>query len=143
MVEINKKNELVISDDKLKLDIPLIFNFITNSYWAKGRSLEDVKTSIDNSICFGIYIGGKQVGFARVITDFVVFAYLMDVFIIEKERSKGYSKMLLNHIFSDDRFKKIKKWMLATADAHLLYEKYGFRIIASPGKFMEMIPQVQ
>jgi len=92
------------STDKSKLDIDLIHKFLTTSYWARGRSLEDVKKSIENSICFGIYDGNKQVGFARIITDYVVFAYLMDVFIIEEYRGKGLSKVLLAKIFNDAQF---------------------------------------
>ena len=129
-------DDFIISDDKSKLDIKLIHNFLTNSYWAKGRTLNEVKRSIENSICFGIFSADKQVGFARVLTDFVVFAYLMDVFIIEEYRGKGLSKKLLQKIFSHERFKGIKKWMLATDDAHTLYEKFGFKVIKNPEKLM-------
>jgi len=126
-----------ISTDKSKLDISLIHKFISTSYWAKGRSLDNVKKSIDNSICFGIYEDKKQVGFARIITDYVVFAYLMDVFIIEEYRGLGISKLLLENIFDDERFKNIKKWMLATKDAHNLYRIFGFNSITEPEKFMQ------
>lgn len=128
--------EFIISDDKSKLDIKLIHNFLTNSYWGKGRTFNEVKRSIEHSYCFGIYDGNDQVGFARVITDFVVFAYLMDVFIIEEFRGRGLSKKLLQKIFDDMRFSKIKKWMLATDDAHTLYEKFGFKVIQNPEKLM-------
>ena len=119
--------EYNISDDKSRLDLELIHQIISNSYWAKGRSFEDVKRSIDNSICYGIYIADKQVGFARVLTDFVTFAYLMDVFIIEKYRGQGLSKKLLKRVLNDEQFNSVKKWMLATKDAHSLYEKFDFR----------------
>jgi N-acetylglutamate synthase-like GNAT family acetyltransferase len=129
-------DHFVISDDKSKLDVKLIHNFLTNSYWGKGRTLEEVNRSIEHSFCFGIYSGNKQVGFARVLTDFVIFAYLMDVFIIEEYRGRGLSKILLERIFNDVRFSKIKKWMLATDDAHTLYEKFGFKMIEHPEKLM-------
>lgn len=128
----------ITSDDKNKLDINLIYNFLTNAYWAKGRTLDEVEKSIENSICFGIYIGDKQIGFARVLTDFVTVAYLLDVFICEEYRGNGYSKILLKEVFSDIKFSSVKKWMLATDDAHTLYEKFGFKPLASPEKLMEM-----
>jgi GNAT superfamily N-acetyltransferase len=89
-------NDPLISDDKSKLDVELIHNFLTTSYWAKGRTIEEVKKSIEHSICFGVYKGGKQIGFARIVTDYTVIAYLMDVFILEEYRGNGFSKLLLN-----------------------------------------------
>jgi GNAT superfamily N-acetyltransferase len=110
-------NDLIISDDKSKLDVELIHKFLTSSYWGEGRAIEQVKNSIEHSICFGVYKDDKQIGFARVLTDCTVFAYLMDVFILEEFRGNGFSKRLLKTIFEDDRFKSVKKWMLATKDA--------------------------
>jgi N-acetylglutamate synthase-like GNAT family acetyltransferase len=118
--------EIIISDDKRKLDVGLIHKFLTTSYWAEGRTIEQVKNSIEHSICFGVYKDDKQIGFARVLTDCTVFAYLMDVFILEGFRGNGFSKLLLKTIFEDNRFKSIKKWMLATKDAHSLYAQFGF-----------------
>jgi len=131
--------EYNISDDKSRLDLKLIHHVISNSYWAKGRSFEEVKRSIDNSICYGIYIAAKQVGFARVLTDFVTIAYLMDVFIIEKFRGQGLSKKLLDEVLFDSRFENVKKWVLATADAHALYKKFGFGEMKNSEKYMEKI----
>jgi N-acetylglutamate synthase-like GNAT family acetyltransferase len=132
-------NEILISDDKSKLDVDLIHKFLTTSYWAEGRSVENVKKSIEHSICFGIYLDQKQIGFARIITDYVVFAYLMDVFILNEYRDKGYSKLLLNKIFDDERFNGIKKWMLATKDAHSLYSRFGFEPVKRPERLMEKV----
>lgn len=132
-------DDLIISDDKSKLDTGLIYEFLTNSYWAEGRTIEEVKKSIEHSICFGVYINDKQIGFARIITDYVVFAYLMDVFILEKYRGRGYSKLLLNRILDDKRFRGIKKWMLATKDAHSLYAKFGFESVQRPERLMEKV----
>jgi GNAT superfamily N-acetyltransferase len=131
--------EIIISDDKSKLDVVLIHKFLTTSYWAKGRTIDEVKKSIDNSICFWIYKNDNQIGFARIITDYVVFAYLMDVFILEEFRGKGFSKLLLKRIFDDDRFKRVKKWMLATKDAHSLYAQFRFGEIKNPDRLMEKV----
>ncbi len=131
--------EYNISDDKSRLDLKLIHQIISNSYWAKGRSFEEVKRSIDNSICYGIYIADKQVGFARVLTDFVTIAYLMDVFIIEEQRGNGLSKILLEEVLFDSRFENVKKWVLVTKDAHSLYEKFGFGEMKNSEKYMEKI----
>ena len=131
--------EYNISDDKSRLDLKLIHHVISNSYWAKSRSIEEVKRSIDNSICYGIYIADNQVGFARVLTNFVTIAYLMDVFIIEEQRGNGLSKILLNKILEDERFSTVKKWMLATKDAYSLYEKFGFGKMKNSGKYMEKL----
>ena len=131
--------EYNISDDKSRLDLKLIHQIISNSYWAKGRSFEEVKRSIDNSICYGIYIADKQVGFARVLTDFVTIAYLMDVFIIEEYRGQGLSKKLLKRVLNDQQFNSVKKWVLATKDAHSLYKKFGFHEMKNSGKYMEKL----
>jgi GNAT superfamily N-acetyltransferase len=132
-------NDILISDDKSKLDIKIIHEFLTTSYWAEGRTIEEVKSSIENSYCFGVYLGDRQIGFARVISDRTVFAYLMDVFIIEDQRGKGISKLLLNRIFEDDRFRNVKKWMLATKDAHSLYAKFGFGEIKNYDRLMQKV----
>jgi len=132
-------DDLIISDDKSKLDIGLIHKFLTSSYWAEGRTVDEVKKSIENSICFGVYKDDRQIGFARVVSDLTIIAYLMDVFIIEEYRGKGFSKLLLNRIFEDDRFKGVKKWILATKDAHSLYAGFGFDKIKNADRIMEKV----
>ncbi len=132
-------NEVIITDEKSKLDIGLIHEFLSQSYWANGRSIEAVKKSIENSICFGVFLNNQQIGFARIITDHVVVAYLMDVFILEKFRGLGYSKILLQKIFNDERFKGVKKWLLATKDAHTLYAQFGFEQYNKPEHLMEKV----
>ena len=132
-------DDLIISDDKSKLDIGLIHKFLTSSYWAEGRTVDEVKKSIENSICFGAYKDDRQIGFARVVSDLTIIAYLMDVFIIEEYRGKGFSKLLLNRIFEDDRFKGVKKWILATKDAHSLYAGFGFDKIKNADRIMEKV----
>jgi len=132
-------NDLVISDDKSRLDVKLIHGFLTTSYWAEGRTIEEVKKSIEHSLCFGVYKDDNQIGFARIVTDYTVIAYLMDVFILEEHRGKDFSKLLLKRIFEDDRFRSIKKWMLATKDAHSLYAQFGFGEIKNIERLMEKV----
>ena len=128
-----------VSTDKSKLDIPFIQNFLKDVYWAAGRTIEDVQTTIDSSFCFGIYLDEKQIGFCRVITDYVVFAYVMDVFIDENHRGKGYSSILVNAMMTEPKLQEVKIWRLATLDAHFLSEKFGFKRLAHPEKMMEKI----
>jgi GNAT superfamily N-acetyltransferase len=108
-------------------------------YWAAGRTIDEVQTTIDSSFCFGIYSDEKQIGFCRVITDYVVFAYVMDVFIIDEHRGKGYSLILINAMMTEPKLQHVKIWRLATSDAHFLYEKFGFNSLAHPEKMMEKI----
>ena len=98
-----------------------------------------MQTTIDASFCFGIYLDDEQVGFARVITDYVVFAYLMDVFIDENHRGNGYSSILIEAMMKEPQLQQVKIWRLATSDAHFLYEKFGFTTLAHPEKMMEKI----
>ncbi|TGD57675.1 GNAT family N-acetyltransferase [Flavobacterium humi] len=128
---------ITVSTDKNKLDVPFIQHFLKDIYWAAGRTMEEVQVTIDSSVCFGIYLDGKQIGFARVITDYVVFAYLMDVFITEEHRGKGYSSVLIKNMMEEPSLKEVKIWRLATSDAHFLYEKFGFTPLAHPEKMME------
>lgn len=130
---------ITVSNDKSLLDVPFIQHFLKDIYWAAGRTIEEVQTTIDHSFCFGIYSDGKQIGFARVITDYVVFAYLMDVFIDEAERGKGYASILIDAMMKEPQLQQVKIWRLATSDAHFLYEKFGFRLLAHPEKMMEKV----
>jgi len=128
-----------VSTNKTKLDISFIHNFLKDIYWAAPRTIEEVEICIANSFCFGIYLDDKQIGFARVITDYVVFAYLMDVFIDEKYRGNGYSSILIDAMMKEPQLQSVKIWRLATADAHFLYQKFGFKLLAHPEKLMEKI----
>ena len=130
---------LEVSTNKSRLDVPFIQDFLKDIYWAAGRTMEEVQTTIDASFCFGIYLDGKQIGFARVVTDYVVFAYLMDVFITPEHRGKGYSSALIKAMMEEPQLQQVKIWRLATSDAHFLYEKFGFRALAHPEKMMERI----
>jgi len=127
----------IISTDKSKLDVEAIHQYLCHtSYWAKGRSFDRVQKSIDNSISFGIYDNEERMmGFARVITDNVVFAYLMDFFIFEEFQGQGFGKKLIKHIIDYPEF-QVRLWFLGTADAHGLYKKYGFTNLDNPDRFM-------
>ena len=130
---------ITVSTDKSKLDVPFIQSFLKDVYWAAGRTMEEVKIAIDSSFCFGIYLEEKQIGFCRVITDYVVFAYVMDVFIDGNHRGKGYSSILINAMMTEPELQQVKIWRLATSDAHFLYKKFGFNSLAHPEKMMEKI----
>ena len=132
-------DNIEISTDKSLLDFDVIYGFLSESYWAKGRPLEIIKKSIENSLCFGVYLKGKQIGFARVVTDYATFAWIADVFIVENHRGNGYSKKLLESILLHPEMKNMKRWILATKDAHTLYNKFGFRQLKNPERFMEIV----
>jgi len=128
-----------ISTDKSKLQLKVIHQFLTKTYWAKGRTFEEVKKSIENSFCFGVYLKGEQIGFARVATDYTVFAYLMDVFILPEYRGNGSSKRLMKTINNHPALQSCKVWMLKTSDAHQLYNQFGYTELKHPGKVMERL----
>jgi len=121
------------------LNREFIHAYISRSYWAEGRSAEDMNACIANSVNFGIYIDGIQIGYARVVTDTIQFAYLMDVFIDEAHKGKGYSKQLMEFILECDELKKVKGWRLATRDAHGLYKQFGFKPLSKPENMMELM----
>ena len=134
------KNELYyISTDKSLINMEIVFNFLHNdSYWTQGRSRETVERSVTNSLCFTLLNStDKQVGFARVITDYAVFAWLLDVFILDNYRGLGLGKKLITTIMEHPDLQQIKRWALGTKDAHGLYKKYGFKPLAHPENMME------
>ena len=128
-----------ISTDRNKLNIQMIHQFLTHSYWAKGRTLDEVKSSIEHSLNFGIYLDKKQIGYARICTDYTVFAYLMDVFIVPEYRGQGFSKQLMKFILEEPKLANCKVWMLKTADAHDLYQQFGYSELKNPERVMERI----
>jgi GNAT superfamily N-acetyltransferase len=133
-----RRGEFVISTDRDRLNLGLVHDFLTNSYWGKGIAREIVARSIEHSLCFGIYDSGAQVGFARVISDFATFAYLGDVFVLESHRGKGLSKWLMECIAQHPALQNLRRWVLLTRDAHSLYSKYGFTPVKSPERYMEI-----
>jgi len=133
------RDGFLISTDPARLDLDVIYGFLTNCYWAKGIPREIVARSIEHSLCFGIYDSqGTQVGFARVISDFATVAYLGDVFVLESHRGRGLSKWMMECIMQHPALQGLRRWILLTRDAHALYKQFGFTPVKSPGRYMEL-----
>jgi len=131
------QGDFLISTNKAKLDIQIIHKYLSEeSYWSKNIPLQTVQKSIEGSICFGLYHQQKQIGFARVITDGVVFGYLADVFVLEEYRGKGLSKWMMKTILGHPRLQGFRRWMLVTKDAHGLYLQFGFTALDKPERYM-------
>ncbi len=128
-----------ISNDPGRLQIEIIHDYLANhAYWSKGIPRSVIERAIKNSLCFGVFDGLQQVGFARVVTDRATYAYLADVFILEEHRGRGLSKQLLKTIFRHPDLQGLRRWSLATQDAHELYARFGFQPLAAPERWMEM-----
>ena len=137
------KDQYTISTDKAKLDVPYIRNFLARTYWAENIPVEIVEKSIQGSLCFGVYDGNMQIGFARVITDYATFGYLADVFIDENFRGRGLSKWLMEMIMGHPPLQGFRVWLLGTKDAHGLYEQYGFKALENPERMMrKSVPDI-
>jgi GNAT superfamily N-acetyltransferase len=135
----HRRGEFVVSTDRTRLDLDVIYAFLTNCYWAKGIPRDVVAKSIDHALCFGIYDGaGAQVGFARVVSDFATVAYLGDVFVLESHRGRGLSKWMMECIMQHPSLQGLRRWILLTRDAHGLYSQFGFTSVESPQKWMEL-----
>lgn len=131
-------DDFTASTDPARLDLDVIHKFLSEeSYWARNRTREQTETAIRNSLPFGLYKGENQIGFARVVTDFATFAYLGDVFVVEEFRRRGLSKWLMNVIVEHPELQGFRRWILATRDAHTLYEKFGFHELVHPERWME------
>ncbi len=134
-----RRDNFLISTDRSRLDIGVIHGFLTESYWAKDVPVSVVQKSIENSLCFGVYdtiSAVQQIGFARAITDYATFAYLADVFILEPHRGKGLSKWLISCILAHPELQGLRRWMLATRDAHGLYRQFGFEAVEGSTRLM-------
>ncbi|HEV3104590.1 MAG TPA: GNAT family N-acetyltransferase [Trinickia sp.] len=130
---------LRISADKHELDIDLIHAFLRDhASWSLGIARNTVERAIEGSLCFGAYLGRRQVGFARVVTDMATFGYLCDVFVLPEFQSRGYAAALMAHILDSDLLKGLRRIVLVTSDAHGLYQQYGFERLAHPEKYMEV-----
>ena len=134
----HRRDGFLVTTDPARLDLDFIHSYLTRSYWAEGVPRTTVERSIANSLCFGVYDAGNQVGFARVITDYATFAYLADVFIIESHRRRGLSKFLMECVTQHPQLQGLRRWVLGTRDAHGLYARYGFTPLAKPDRFMEL-----
>jgi GNAT superfamily N-acetyltransferase len=132
------KGEFTISTDPEKLQIEVIQQFLANeSYWAQNRTEQQTLTAIKNSLPFGVYKGENLIGFARVVSDHATFAYVGDVFILNEFRGRGLSKWLMDVIIGHPDLQDLRRWILATRDAHGLYEHFGFHALVHPDRWME------
>jgi GNAT superfamily N-acetyltransferase len=137
IIEIHRDN-FIISTDPARLDMDAIVDFLTRAYWAKGRPRERTERAIANSLVFGLYDGVKQIGLARVVSDYAIFAYLCDVFIHEDYRAHGLGKWLMETIHSHPDLQGLRRWTLATRDAHELYRQFGWQDLENPASWMEL-----
>ena len=131
-----QKDDYILSTDKSRIDISAVHDFLSQSYWAEGIPRETVKRCIENSLCFAIYHHEMLVGFARAISDFATFAYLADVFVLPGHRGKGLSKWLIQIILDHPQLQGLRRFTLATKDAHGLYAQFGFTLFDKPERWM-------
>ncbi|MBE2281292.1 MAG: GNAT family N-acetyltransferase [Ignavibacteriaceae bacterium] len=132
-------HNIKISTDKQLIDKKAVFDALSRTYWGEGLTYQIVSGCVDNSMCWGVYDGVKQIGFARVISDKTTFAYLADVYILEEYRGNGYSKMLMKEIMAHPELQNLRKFWLSTKDAHGLYAQFGFKPVAHPEVIMEIM----
>jgi GNAT superfamily N-acetyltransferase len=139
-----RRDGFLMSTNHSLLDLDVIHGFLTNCYWAKGIPRDVVATSIENSLCFGVYTGtSDQVGFARVVSDLATVAYLGDVFVLESHRGRGLGKWMMEGIMQYPALQNLRRWILLTQDAHRLYSQFGFTPLKNPERYMELHrPQV-
>jgi len=133
-----RRGEYTISADPGRFDVTAIHAYLTRSYWSPGVPRATVERAIAHSLSFGLFHGDAQVGFARVVTDRATFAYLADVYVLEDHRGRGLSKWLLEAVLADADLQGLRRFLLATRDAHGLYARYGFKALANPTRLMEI-----
>jgi GNAT superfamily N-acetyltransferase len=133
-----RRGEFLISTDRARIDLDVTHAFLTACYWAKGIPRDVVARSLKHSLCFGIYNRMEQVGFARVISDYSTYAYIGDVFVLERYRGQGLGKWLMQCIMQHPSLQGLRRWGLATHDAHGLYAQFGFTSLKAPGMWMEI-----
>lgn len=139
-MDLKTDDHFIISDDKSRLDVALIHHFLSeDSYWAAGIPLDVVRRSIEHSLCIGVYTqAGAQIAFARAVTDYATFAYVGDVFVLPDYRGKNIALRLLHFLLDHPDVQGFRRWMLATWDAHGLYERVGFQPLARPDRWLEI-----
>ena len=135
----SRRDEFLISTDPARLDFDVICDFLKRAYWAQGRPREAAERAFAHSLPFGLYEGSRQIGMARVLSDGAVFAYLMDVFVHEDYRGRGLGKWLVETVLAHPDVKNVRRWMLATSDAHELYSRFGFHPVEDPATWMDRI----
>ncbi len=136
MIEVNR-DQFTISTDPMRLNVDAIADMLTRAYWAQGCTREVIVRYLQHSLTFGLYDGARQIGLARVVTDYTTFAWLCDVFIHEEYRGRGLGKWLLETVHSHPDLQGLRRWLLVTRDAHGLYEQYGWAPLANPERWME------
>ena len=134
-----QRGNFIISTDPARLDVDAIHAFLTQSYWANGIPKDIVARSLQNSLCFGVYAGDRQIGLARVISDLATYAYIGDVYILEEHRGQGLGKWLMECLMGHPDLQGLRRWSLATRDAHGLYQQFGFMSLKKPESYMEIV----
>ncbi|GCE24791.1 N-acetyltransferase [Dictyobacter alpinus] len=134
-----KRDNYIISTDKKRLDIEVIHNFLTTSYWSPGIPRETIERALEHSLAFGLYAGDQQIGLARLITDYATFAYLADVFVLDAFRGQGLGKWLIQVVTNHPELQGLRRWVLFTKDAHGLYEQANFTPARYPERLMEKL----
>jgi GNAT superfamily N-acetyltransferase len=134
----DRKGEFLLSSDRSRLDLDVVHGFLTRCYWAEGIPREIVARSIENSLCFAVYKDGKQVAFARAISDFATYAYVGDVFVLEEFRGHGLGKWMMECMVRHPALQNLRRWSLVTGDAHDLYAQFGFTPLKKPQNYMEL-----
>jgi GNAT superfamily N-acetyltransferase len=138
MIPTTNDSSFRVSTDRTKLDVPMIYRFLSeNSTWAVGISRAIVERAIESSLCFGGYIDGRQIGFARVVTDYATMAHLCDVFVLPEFRGHGYAKQMIRVVMEHPSLQGLRRFTLNTSDAHSLYERFGFAVPQQPNTVME------
>lgn len=132
------RGAFTLSTDQARLDVDVVHGYLARSYWAGAIPREVVERSIDGSMCFGLYEGAAQVGFTRVVTDCATFAWVCDVFVLESHRGRGLSKWMIECVRATPELQGLRRWLLATRDAHELYRRFGFEALAAPQRWMEI-----
>mgnify|MGYP000285556890 CR=1 FL=1 len=132
-----RRDTLLVSTDPSRLDLGAITDMLSRAYWAKDRTRDVITKSMQNSLVFGVYDSDRQIGLARVVTDYATFAWLCDVFILEEFRGRGISKWLMETILAHPDLQRLRRFLLATRDAHELYTRYGFTPLHNPSRWME------
>ena len=132
-----ERDDFLVSTDPARLDVDAVHTFLTSSYWALGIPRAVVERAIAGSICFGLFHGQRQIGFARVVTDRATFAYLADVYVLEEHRGRGLARWLIETVIAHPDLRGLRRFVLVTRDAHGLYEQFGFTPLAKPENYME------
>jgi GNAT superfamily N-acetyltransferase len=139
MIHEEKRDAFLISTDPARLDVDAIYAYLSRVYWANTRSRSTVERSLKNSLCFGLYEGASQIGLARVISDYATFAYVCDVYVLEAYQGNGLGAWLMKAVMAYPDLQGLRRWLLATRDAHGLYRKSGFKELESPERWMEIL----